>query len=138
MTLDSGNYAVAAPMSTRIRPFPAGRAGNGVPAWPLSPPDQARPPAEATVRHEKGRVVRGRTPWAAARRAAFAMLDNARYVDQERKSGLRSPARLRRLYRDAHEKSAALLHSLARNRPLVGGKERLALTGRRDDDRPRL
>jgi len=24
------------------------------------------------------------------------------------------------------------------NRPLVGGKERLALTGRRDDDRPRL
>jgi hypothetical protein len=32
MTLDSGNYAVAAPMSTLIRPFPAGPAGKGVPA----------------------------------------------------------------------------------------------------------
>jgi prophage maintenance system killer protein len=66
------------------------------------------------------------------------MLDTARYVAQERKSGLRAPARLRRLYRDAHENAAALLHSLARNRPLVAGKKRLALTGRRDDDRPRL
>jgi death on curing protein len=31
------------------------------------------------------------------------------------------------VYRDVHEKAAALLHSLARNHPLVDGNKRLAL-----------